>query len=368
MKKVLFLIHDLGRGGAEKILVNLANHLDRSLFEVHVMVLFGGGINEQFLKPDIHFHKVYKKNIPANSKWMKMFAPRQLHRMYIKEHFDVEVAYLEGPCARIISGCEDKKTKLVSWIHTRYLSNEHIYNSFRSKEEATMVFSKFNCFAFVSKDVKNAFCGFTRINKPCTVLYNTVESDKIKAKSKEPVDLSSDSVIRIIAVGRLQTVKRYDRLLHIAKKLTNMGYRFRVFIMGDGPLREDFLKYIRYNALEDVVTLLGYDINPYKYMAACDIFVCSSQTEGFSTSTTEALIVGTPVCTTDVSGMKELLGENNEYGIVTGNSEEELCSGIKSLLDDPNLLTYYKKQAEIRGNYFNTDKTVKAVEDMLELL
>ena len=95
------------------------------------------------------------------------------------------------------------------------------------------------------------------------------------------------------------------------------------------------------------------------------MFVCSSFSEGFSTAATEALIVGTPVCTVEVSGMREMLGDNNEYGVVTKNSEDELFEGIKMLLDNANLLAHYKKQAEIRGKDFNTEKTVKAVEDML---
>ena len=63
--------------------------------------------------------------------------------------------------------------------------------------------------------------------------------------------------------------------------------------------------------------------------------------------------------------MKEMLGENDEYGIVTENSEEALYEGIKRLLDDPALLAHYRKQAALRGERFSTEKTVKAVEDML---
>ena len=50
-KKILFLIHDLGHGGAEKVLVNLVNNMDPEQFEIHVTALFGGGVNEQFLAP-----------------------------------------------------------------------------------------------------------------------------------------------------------------------------------------------------------------------------------------------------------------------------------------------------------------------------
>ena len=121
---------------------------------------------------------------------------------------------------------------------------------------------------------------------------------------------------------------------------------------------------IRNLKLENSVTLLGYSENPYKYLKKCDLFVCSSLSEGFSTAVTEALVLGIPVCTVNVSGMKELLGNSNEYGIVTDNDEEALYKGIKRLLDDNELLQYYKSQALIRGEEFQTDNTVKAVENM----
>ena len=63
--------------------------------------------------------------------------------------------------------------------------------------------------------------------------------------------------------------------------------------------------------------------------------------------------------------MKEMLGENNEWGVVTENGEEALYQGIKSLLDNPSRLAHYKEQAAIRGKNFSTEKTTEAVEKML---
>lgn len=117
MIRILFMIHDLGHGGAEKVLVNLVNHLDRRRFDITVIALFGGGVNEQFLKPDVHYHAVFPKSFPGNSHVMKLFSPRLLHRLFVKARYDIEVSYLEGPSARIVSGCADRTTKLVSWIH-----------------------------------------------------------------------------------------------------------------------------------------------------------------------------------------------------------------------------------------------------------
>ena len=90
--------------------------------------------------------------------------------------------------------------------------------------------------------------------------------------------------------------------------------------------------------------------------------------EGFSTAATEALIVGTPVVTTMCAGMQELLGCDNEYGIITGNDEYDLEKGIERLLADNKLLEYYREKAVIRGHRFETDATVKAVENMLDTI
>ena len=109
----MFLIHDLGHGGAEKVLVNLVNNMDRSKFDISVTALFGGGVNEQFLAKDIHFYSVFPKEVPGNSKLMKLLTPKKLHKLCVKEHYDIEVSYLEGPSARVISGCQDPNTKLV---------------------------------------------------------------------------------------------------------------------------------------------------------------------------------------------------------------------------------------------------------------
>ena len=83
-KQVLFVIHDLHLGGAEKVLVNLVNHMDRSKFDVTVLALFGGGVNEPFLNPDIRLIVGHKRPFPGNSRVMKLFSPERLFRYYIR--------------------------------------------------------------------------------------------------------------------------------------------------------------------------------------------------------------------------------------------------------------------------------------------
>ena len=366
-KKILFLIHDLGHGGAEKVLVNLVNNMDPEQFEIHVTALFGGGVNEQFLAPHIRYRAVYSRTFPGNSHLMKLLTPRQLHRMYVKEHYDIEVSYLEGPCARIISGCTDPATKKVCWIHIEQRTQKRAAGSFRSHREAMACYNAFDRIICVSEAVRKDFLGLLPVKVPTEVLYNTNESEKIMSLSGESVEdgLFSDREIKLVGVGKLLKNKGFHRMLPIVQRLRADGHPVRLYILGIGPMEEELEQLSAELGIADAVTFLGYQTNPYKYVAKCDLFVCASFAEGFSTAATEALIVGTPVCTVEVSGMKEMLGENNERGIVTENSEDALYQGIQRLLDDPALLAHYKHRAEERGRTFSTENTVKAVQDML---
>lgn len=367
MKKILFLIHDLAQGGAEKVLVNLVNNMDRSKFDITVMALFGGGVNEQFLAKDIKLVNCHKKAFRGNSHIMKLFSAKRLFRHYIKERYDIIVSYLEGPSARIVSGCTDAKTKIVSWIHIEQKNKKKASSSFRNYRESLRCYRRFDRTICVSDAVRNDFMSLYSLSKPVDVLYNTNESEQIRALSRKLVskDVFCKSEFKIVGVGKILGNKGFDRLARIHKRLKDDGYPVHTYILGIGPQQEEIEKYLKENKLTDSYTFLGYQTNPYKYVAECDLFVCASHAEGFSTAATEALIVGIPVCTVEVSGMKEMLGDNDEWGIVTDNNEEALYEGIKKFLNDPALLLHYKKQAEIRGKDFETQSTVSAVEEML---
>lgn len=369
MKKILFLIHDLGRGGAEKVLVNLVNHMDYEQFDICVTALFGGGVNEQFLDPHIHFRTVFPRMIPGNTRWMKWLSPSALHKLCVKEHYDVEISYLEGPSARVISGCVDTDTELISWIHSIQGSPERIAASFRSVDECKQCYGAFDRLIFVSQTVGEAFMRNMPVKVPGQVLYNTVDSAVIREKAHEKVDdgLFLPAEKKLAAVGTMKPLKAFDRLIRITGKLRRDGIPAHLYLLGRGPEEENLRNLVQSLNMGEFVTFLGYQTNPYWYLAGCDLFICSSLTEGFSTAATEALIVGTPVCTTEVSGMREMLGDN-KYGLITDNNEEALFQGVKKMLTEPGLLEYYREKAQERGKSFSTEQTVQAVEKMLNAL
>ena len=366
MKKVLFLIPTLGHGGAERVLINLVNHMDKVKFDITVQTLFDVGIYENDLNNGIKYKGGLKHYFPGNTRVFQLFSPKMLFKMFIKDKYDVIVSYLEGPSARIVSGCT-YDAKLVSWIHIEQLSEDYVTKSFRSMKEANRCYNRFDKIVCVSETVKKDFESLFSVDKEPIVLYNTVESVVIREKADEPVEdiIFDTNEINICSVAKLMKTKGYDRLIPICKRLIDDGFPVHLYLVGKGEEQNNLQNLASKNGIYNKVTFVGFQSNPYKYVKSSDLYVCSSYREGFSTAVTEALIIGTPVVSTNCSGAYELLGNNNEFGIVTENSEEALYQGIKEMLSKENGLVFYKKKAAERGERFDTGSTVNKVEQML---
>ena len=168
----------------------------------------------------------------------------------------------------------------------------------------------------------------------------------------------------LCSIGRLINQKGYDRLLRVHKRLIDAGHDYHLWIIGEGNKRPDLELFIEENDLDSSVKLLGFKENPYQYLQMADAFVCSSRAEGFSTVACEALILEKPIVTVNCSGMQELLGTNNEYGIVTANDEDSLFLGLNQFLGNKEKQSFYKEQAKYRANIFVLEQLVKEIEEL----
>lgn len=368
MKRVLFLINDLGGGGAERVLVNLANNLDKKKFDVTIQTIFDCGVNIQDIHSDVKYIPGFKKTFKGNVIIFRLFSPRFLYKYFVKEDYDIVVGFLEGVVSRIVSGCPNNDTKKVVWIHSGCDTESFLY-AFGSKEKLKKAYNSIDKIICVADTVKDNFTSLFDIKIPVETLYNVNETDKIKNLSIEPTEKEFDNeCFNIISVGRLIDVKGYDRLVSIHKRLLDNGIKNKVYVFGEGERGEQLKHQAKQLGVSDSFCFMGFSSNPYKYVSKADLFVCSSRREGFSTAVTEALLCGTPVVSTNVSGAFELLGYNNEYGIVTENDEDALYNAIFEILSDKSILKYYKQKANERGCAFDKSITVKAVEEMLEKL
>ena len=370
-KKILFLIPNLKHGGAEKVLVNLVNNMDGEKYDITVQTLFDVGVHRGALRQHVRYIPGWKCQPRGTTSLMKLFSPRLLWKLLVKEHYDIAVSYLEGPTSRILSGCTDADTKKVAWLHIELETPEKAAIGFRSPAEATAAYNSFDRLVAVSRNVKECFLQHLPVTAPIDILYNTNETEQIlELCTAEPEDpaFHPETALSVCSVAKLIPTKGFDRLLNVHRRLLDEGFPHHIYILGVGEGQAALERQMKSLGIEDSVTLLGFHKNPYQYVARCDLYVCSSWREGFSTAVTESLVVGTPVVSTNCSGAKELLGENDEYGLVVDNSEEGIYQGMRRMLSDPALLAHYKEQAKLRGTFFSRMTTVRAVEEMLEKL
>lgn len=372
MKKVLFFIPTLSGGGAEKVLVNLVNRMDKKRFSITVLTLFDIGENKQYLESTVGYKYIFKKIFRGNIHLFKLFSPEFLFKKMIKDDYDIIISYLEGPTTRIVSGCNNPNTKILNWVHNEFENINNLIPSYRNQKELKECYKKYDGTVFVSQTAKDAFNqSMPEIKRNLKVLYNVVDTDLIKNKSNEEIsDLVFNShCFNLISVGRFTKQKGFERLIEIVSKLIHQNkLNIHLNLLGQGELESRYKALIQDLNIQQNVTLLGYKENPYKYVKNSDLFVCSSYYEGYSTAVTESLIVGTPVITTLCSGMQELLGYNNQYGIIVENNDQALYEGLKYILTDRKRLIDLKEKAKERSNYFQKESTVRGVEEYLENL
>ena len=357
MTKILFLTQTLGGGGAERVLVNLVNNMDKTKYDVTVATMFGGGVNEKFLNKDVKYFCKKAPLFPGVSQIMRFIPAKLLYKYFVgKEKYDVVVAFMHGVPAKVISGCTLKNAKKISWLHCGDMNKTSMFTCFPTFKSAVKAYSSFDKILGVAKSVSDAFSKKTGLYDNVSYCYNVNDTAKIFDMSKETVELEYKAPL-VCSVGRFTSEKGFSRLIKISNRLHNEGVEHSLMLIGGGTLEESIKAEAK--ALNEDVIFTGFQNNPYKYLNKADIFVCSSFFEGLSTATTEAVVLGLPTVSTNVSGAKEILGENNEYGMVVGMDDEDLYKGLKEMLTNDEVRNSYKEKAKERGEFFNTENAVR---------
>lgn len=370
--KILFFVITLGNGGAEKVLIDTVKHLNKDKYKITVISLFNEGIYCDIIKEfaeykyifDKHFdNKFIRKSIKRILfALFKICSPILLHKILIRDKYDIEVAFLEGLSTKVISGAKD--VKKIAWVHTDLITFPWSLRSYLNLEQEISAYKTFDNILCVSNQVKDAF--EKKFGLKANVQHNVLDDKEIIRKSLEIVkDINKLNEFKIISVGRLTPIKGYDRLLRIHKKLINEGFNYKLYILGKGNEEEKLKKYIKDNNLSDSVELLGFKKNPYKYMKRADLYVCSSIAEGFSTVVIEATILGIPVVTTNCAGMLDILGDS-EFGLITENNEKGLYLGLKEILSSDKIYNYYKKKSKERSKDFSLEVRIKEYEMLFD--
>lgn len=379
MKKVLFFLESLAGGGAERVLTDIVCNLDKTKYDVTVCTVTDGDVYQGRISPECRYCSFLKTadyragGIRKVLFWVKLkliyrLSPKVVYRHFFKEHYDVEIAFIEGLATKVMAASPDINSKKIAWIHSDLAKNAYADKCYANIGEQYAAYQRFDRILCVSESVKTAFEQKFFADARVQVQYNPVDEKYILHQAAEPASiLHPEKGLLLGTIGRLEWQKGYPRLLKCVKQLHDKGYCFTLWIIGKGSQQEELERYVHENDLDAVVKLLGFHKNPYKYLQQCDAFICSSYAEGFSTAATESLILGKPVFTVECAGMQELIGQSHS-GEIVPNTDEALYALLEKLVSGQFDLAQYAQAARKRGQDFSMGTRISEIDALLSAL
>lgn len=335
LKKIVFFANDLRLGGIENALVNLLNNIDYSKYDVTLILEKKSGILLDKINPRVHV-KEYKI---ANFKFVIFrkiynFLKRFLWSLFNKNRYDFSCAYAT------YSLMGSKLSKIASSNSCLYVHSDYTY--LYNKEELLNFFDKrdivnFNSIVFVSNESRdNLVKYYPMISDKSFVINNFIDIKRIISLSKEHISLNKTHEFLFVFVGRLdEDSKKISRLLNIIKLLKS-NYSVELWIIGDGPDKDNYEKFIHDNNLEDNVKMLGAQMNPYPYMKKADYIILTSRYEGFPVIYLEAIALERKIITTiDVSD--DFISIPGRFGYVVSNDDSIIVNDIEKIIKNDNL-------------------------------
>jgi GalNAc-alpha-(1->4)-GalNAc-alpha-(1->3)-diNAcBac-PP-undecaprenol alpha-1,4-N-acetyl-D-galactosaminyltransferase len=142
----------------------------------------------------------------------------------------------------------------------------------------------------------------------------------------------------VVAMGRLVPFKRFDALIQAFAALANDYPDWDLAIWGDGPQRDELMQQVQETGLASRISLPGRTEQPWQEMAKADIFVLTSQVEGFPNVLLEAMALGRACVTVDCPSGPRELSQDGKYALLTPLGDQPaLCRAMAQLMDDSTL-------------------------------
>lgn len=320
-------------GGAEKLLLQFLCFIhEYTNNEIDLLLTYNTGVYLEDIPDYVNKQFIFSKKDYQSEEKIK-YEAEEISKKYINDVYDCAIAFLEGSSTKLLAYADIPDKSKYSWVHIDLDKRHYTESLYKNIQEEIECYRRFNKIAVVSKGVYDAFLkvfGIEFKNK-LQILYNPINIDIIRKKARECQLVYSK--FTICSMGRLVSQKGFDRLILASARLKNMGYDFHLIILGSGARKDELLTLINDNKLENNVFLYGFIKNPYPYLAASDLYICSSRTEGYSLSVCEAIALGKPIISTQCTGVPEVFQLCN-CGAIVPNSTEGITIGIKKYLDD----------------------------------
>jgi len=317
---LMFCIGGLSKGGAERVVCNLSNHLinDNDVSIVTTTVCkseyaLDEKINVFSLDDNSNIDNFIKRNVNRLKK---------LKRIINEIKPDVILSFLPEPSYRVLM-LKPKAPVIVSVRNDPKVE----YKNFVNRLIMKILYKRATGFVFQTNEAKEYFS--KKIQDRSVVIANPVDDKFLDAKRSKAKDV-------IVTVGRLTPQKNHKLLIDSFSKVLKKYPNYELHIYGDGILKEELDEYIKISKLTKNVFLCGLTDDVVKALKNKKMFVLSSDYEGMPNALMEAMALGLPCISTDCpcGGPRELI-KNNKNGILDPvNNCDALTKSITKLIKD----------------------------------
>ena len=327
-----FFIPALNGGGAQKVVVNLANAMiDLTERPIHLVLARAEGEFLDQVRPEVTIVDLRcgraLRAIPALARYMRETRPKVLCSSLNYANVCATIAWMiaRKPCRLVLredSVVRPPNGSALARIRGRI--RHQLMASLYSKSHAVVAISN----AVAQTLEQQNICKSDKIRIIGNPVNMSVAQSSLTSRPARKVGWQTNY---IAAVGRLAEAKGFDVLIRAFSKIDRGD--LDLVIVGEGPLRPELERLIADYGLAGRVHLPGFVPNPGPIVAGAKLFVLSSNWEGFGNVLVEALAAGTPVVSTDcLGGPCEILCDG-EYGhLVPISNPSKLAQGIGSAL------------------------------------
>jgi glycosyltransferase involved in cell wall biosynthesis len=367
-KKIAFIILSLSFGGAERVLIHLINHLNKEKYSI-CLVLFEDILD---YKEDLHFSGeiVY---LNKKSRWDFFKLIIKLRKTLRTFQPDTVFSFLHytNIVTVMASLFLKKEFKLILCERSyppKYLPKVRL--GYLKKWLMRFTYRKADKILTVSKSIARVLEeDFNIKSEKIKTIYNPVILEEIKDKCQKEIKhpfFEDERAQIVISVGRLVEAKRFDRLLRTFSLVKEKRDRVYLIILGEGGLRKELENLSLELRVDKRTDFVGFQSNPYAWMHKADIFVLSSDFEGFPNVILEAMACGTPVISTDCpSGPNEIIVNGQNGVLVPTEDEKALAGAVLRLLKNEPLRRTLSEEAKRRVETFRIEKILPQYEEVM---
>lgn len=367
---VLFVLPNFDTGGSEKLVVDLAGHLDRKQFAPVVCVFFSGVYGQKMKELGIPFYVVHEGGKIKNKLEIVKFL-----NAVVRKH-KINVVNTHHPSALLQGLLSFKlfnRTKLIHTEHSRL-------NNFAHITPVVLAIQRL-CLQFVDRvlGISQGVCDYMQDElgvpgKKIIKILNGVdiakfsftqeEANRKRAEYRKDLKISNDEIV-IGLFANLRKEKNHALLIKAIKILKDRGMdHVKLVFAGDGDQRQNIDRLIDDMGLASCIRLLGMRQDIPELMNMIDIYCLPSIFEGLPFSLIEAMAAGLPCLATNVEGSCEIVRNLQNGMLVESNNPEELANALQKLSIDKALRETLGCQASLDVRELSFENMIKKYEEL----